>query len=159
MERGRGSLKMALLIVLLSPPQSSGVCICELCLVKFLFFPLFFLLFCFPSVLSGNAVGWYSMWNKGNHYLQYFSAILQQSFPLQNIMWCLSSKVCVEGQNKYGAGKKTRVEQVKESGASLICKKEIGTGELQETNQTVLFLHCQEQKYQLLNKAQRWLER
>lgn len=46
---------MALLIVLLSPPQSSGVCICELCLVKFLFFPLFFLLFCFPSVLSGNA--------------------------------------------------------------------------------------------------------
>lgn len=50
---------MALLIVLLSLPQSSGVCICELCLVKFsfLFFPLFFLLFCFPSVLSGNAVG------------------------------------------------------------------------------------------------------
>lgn len=31
---------MALLIVLLSPPQSSGVCICELCLVKFLFFPV-----------------------------------------------------------------------------------------------------------------------
>lgn len=67
--------------------------------------------------------------------------------------------MCVEGQNKYGAGEKKRVEQVKESGASLICKKEIGTGELQETNQTVLFSHCQEQKYQLLNKAQRWLER
>lgn len=49
---------MALLIVLLSPPpQSSGVCICELCLVKFLFFSLFYLLFCFPSVLSGNTAG------------------------------------------------------------------------------------------------------
>lgn len=63
------------------------------------------------------------------------------------------------GAKQVRSREKKRVEQVKESGASLICKKEIGTGELQETNQTVLFSHCQEQKYQLLNKVQRWLER
>lgn len=39
---------MALLIVLLSPPQSSGVCICELCLVKFLFFSSIFPVVLFP---------------------------------------------------------------------------------------------------------------
>lgn len=67
--------------------------------------------------------------------------------------------VCGGAKQVRSRGKK-RVEQVKESGASLICEKEIGTGELQETNQTVLFSHySQEQKYQLLNKAQRWLER